>query len=163
LDSNIEKALHLIPSPTALVGARKNDVHDLATVSWFIQESVNPPQILVNLAPNRFIYEIINETKEFMLTVLPKGSEHIADLCGNTSGKQTDKVKALGLKISQASKISVPKIENTLANIECKVSDIFLSGDHVIIVGEVVAASVASEVGTQKPMVCYNGEYSCIQ
>jgi flavin reductase (DIM6/NTAB) family NADH-FMN oxidoreductase RutF len=163
LDNSIEKALHLIPSPTALVGARKNEVHDLATVSWFIQESINPPQILINIAPNRFIYEIINETKEFMLTVLPKGSEHIADLCGNTSGKQTDKVKALGLKTSQASKISVPKIENTLANIECKVSDIFLSGDHVIIVGEVVAASVASEIDVQKPIVCYNGEYSYIQ
>ena len=155
----IEKALHKIASPTALIGSRKNDTHDLATVSWFVQESVYPPQIVVNVAKNRFIYSILDETKEFMISILPEGTEKWADLCGHTSGRDIDKVQALDIKTKIAEVINVPKIDGAVANIECRVADMFESGDHILVIGTVVAAEFDD---SKRPIVSFDGEYNKI-
>lgn len=160
LDNNIKSALKMIPSPTALVGAKRDEIHDVATVSWFIQESVNPPQITLNIAKDRYIYGLIDDTRELMLSVLPDGSEQIADVCGNTSGKYTDKVKELGLHTSEASQIHVPRINEAISNIECRVVNMVDAGDHTMIIGEVLAANY---VQGKAPLVCYQGEYAHLQ
>lgn len=72
---------------------------------------------MISVAPQRYIHEIIEETREFMVTLLATGEEQTALLCGTESGRRTDKVKELRLPTESAQVIGVPRIRDALANL----------------------------------------------
>lgn len=151
-EASISEGLGQIVCPCAVVGAKKGDIHDLTTVAWVTQESVNPPQVTVALHPQRYVLELIRATGEFVLSLLAQDQEEIASFCGSHSGRNTDKIKALGIELEPAKAISTPRLKSALANLECKVTGEYTSGDHVIVVGQVLAANIDP---TRKPLLYY--------
>jgi flavin reductase ActVB len=53
--------------------------------------------------------------------------------------------------------LKVPLIEGSLAEIECLTSQVFVSGDHAIIVGVVEAARTRSG----EPLLYFGGKFGC--
>ncbi|MBC7324632.1 MAG: flavin reductase [Moorella sp. (in: Bacteria)] len=151
-NAEITRALGKIACPCGLVGVKKGDKHDVTTVAWFTQESSNPPQVMVALHPQRYVLELLDAAGEFVLAVLADDQEDIATFCGSHSGRDIDKIKELGLATEPATVITTPLVKDALANLECKLSNRFQSGDHIIITGQVVAARVN---GDKKPLLYY--------
>ncbi|QGP91453.1 4-hydroxyphenylacetate 3-monooxygenase reductase component [Neomoorella glycerini] len=152
--SNVEitRALGKIACPCGLVGVKKGEKHDLTTVAWFTQQSSNPPQVMVSLHPHRYVLELLDAAGEFVLSILADDQEDIAAFCGTHSGRDVDKIKELGLATEPAAMVTTPRVKDALANLECRVSGRYQKGDHVIIVGQVVAANVSND---KKPLLYY--------
>ncbi|MDN5345178.1 MAG: hypothetical protein PWQ18_1292 [Clostridia bacterium] len=151
-NAEISRALGKIACPCGLVGVKQGERHDLTTVAWFTQESSNPPQVMVALHPHRYVLELLDAAGEFVLSILADDQEHIATYCGSHSGRDMDKIKELDLATVPSTAISTPGVRDALANLECKVSNRYQSGDHIIITGQVVAAKVNSD---KKPLLYY--------
>lgn len=66
-----------------------------------------------------------------------------------------DKIKELGLPTEPAEVIAVPRIKGALANLECKLVDSLVSGDHTIFVGKVVAGAY---LDGRRPLVWSGGK-----
>ncbi len=151
----ISQALHRLPMPVALIGAVDGDVHDITTVAWLNQESSDPPHVMISVAPQRYIHNLIVKSKEFMVTIMGEGDAEGALFCGTRSGRDVDKVKELGLSTEPGEVISVPRIKGALANLECRLVESLVSGDHTMFIGEVVAADYCSD---RRPLVLYRGQ-----
>ncbi|MGB9663093.1 MAG: flavin reductase family protein [Moorellaceae bacterium] len=152
-EASISEGLGQIVCPCAVVGAKKGDAHDLTTVAWFTQQSLDPPQVTISLHPQRYVLELIRATGEFVLSLLAQDQEEIASFCGSHSGRNTDKIKALGLELEPAKAVKTPRLKNALANLECQLTGEYASGDHVIVVGKVLAANVDP---TRKPLLYHH-------
>jgi len=151
-EASISEGLGKIVCPCAVIGSKKGEIHDITTVAWVTQESSSPPQVTVALHPKRYVLELIRETGEFVLSLLAEDQEKIASFCGSHSGRDTDKIKALGLELEPSKAIHTPRLKDCLANLECKVTGEYESGDHVIVVGQVLAANIDP---SRKPLLYY--------
>ncbi|MDW7675999.1 MAG: flavin reductase family protein [Bacillota bacterium] len=137
---DLQKGADKILCPVALVGAQLADKHNVATIAWLTQQSYDPVQLMIGIGPDKYTYEIIKETKEFVVSLLDVNQSEAAGICGGRTGKDFDKIKAANLTTLAAKEVKVPLIEGCLANLECKVVDTWQSGDHLVVVGQVVAA-----------------------
>jgi flavin reductase (DIM6/NTAB) family NADH-FMN oxidoreductase RutF len=67
--------------------------------------------------------------------------------CGTHSGRDGDKIGPSGLKLLPATKIGTPLIEGAVYNLECTLHGELETGDHILFVGEVVAAHLDESAG----------------
>jgi flavin reductase (DIM6/NTAB) family NADH-FMN oxidoreductase RutF len=148
--------LRSIVWPICLVGAKHKDFHNVMTVAWINQVSVNPLLIVISIAPNRFTHDMISKTGEFVVSILNSEQKDISSFCGFRSGRDTDKIAQLNLKTTPSSIVKVPRLIDCLANLECKVTAQHSAGDHTLFIGEVVAADITEE--NLQPLVMYQGK-----
>lgn len=113
---------------------------NIMTAAWAMPVSSNPPLACVAISPRRYTYELIRESKEFTINVADVGMIREAHYCGTVSGRNVDKVSRLGLGLIPPSKINTPLLENALASLECSLYGEHEAGDHVLVLGRVLAA-----------------------
>jgi flavin reductase (DIM6/NTAB) family NADH-FMN oxidoreductase RutF len=66
-------------------------------------------------------------------------------VCGTTSGRDVDKFAITRFTPLPAQKVKPPLIAECVAHLECKVVDVFVTGDHELFVGQVLAASITPD------------------
>ncbi len=108
-------------------------------VSWATRTSIKPMMMLVSIAFNRYSHECIEHCKEFVVNYPNEEQAKGAWLCGVESGREQDKIAKAGLKLVDSDVVKVPTIEDVTAAFECKLSGQFITGDHTVFFGEVVA------------------------
>ncbi|HAA89932.1 MAG: Flavin reductase domain protein FMN-binding protein [Thermoanaerobacterales bacterium 50_218] len=140
-----KEAIKRMPWPVTLIGAAHEGRYNVMTASWVSQVSFNPLMVMVSIAPERYTYELIQKSGEFVVSILAKEQVQVANFCGSRSGKETDKIEELKLKTQPGKVVKVPLLQDCIANLECKVVATQEAGDHVIFIGEVVAGSVVRE------------------
>jgi len=138
----VKEALRLLPWPVTLIGTYANGRHNLMTASWVSQVSFRPPLVMASVAPERYTYELIRASGEFVVSILAAEQVRLAQFCGSRSGRHVDKVKELGLKTVPAQKVKVPLLADCVANLACRLVGTHPAGDHVLFVGEVVEGTV---------------------
>ncbi|MEM4933164.1 MAG: flavin reductase family protein [Desulfurococcaceae archaeon] len=109
------------------------------------------PLVAVSVAPSGYTYKLIKEYKAFAVHVVSK--RHGETSYGgfdSKSGRNMDKFKAINREPLKAKAVLAPIIPNAPVILECKVIAEYSAGDHVIFIGEVVAAYTGS---TANPMV----------
>ena len=109
---------------------------------WFMKCSSDPPMLAVGLSKKRYTYKLIEESKEFVIAVPNKGLEKEILLFGTTHGDEVDKFKETGIEIEKSKFIKSPLIKNATINFECKLEKEVDAGDHVILIGRVLASYV---------------------
>jgi flavin reductase (DIM6/NTAB) family NADH-FMN oxidoreductase RutF len=152
-ESTAAAAIHRLVWPICLIGAKHRGKHNVMTIAWVTQVSVDPLLVVASISPTRYTHDMIVHSGEFMLSILTSEQKDISSFCGFRSGRDIDKIAHLRLKTVPASVIGVPRLADCLANLECKVVDRHLVGDHTLFVGEVVAADVA-EQNLQPLLMC---------
>ena len=150
---NVQEALDKVAGPVGILGAVKDGNHRVITVSWFTQVSRNPAMIMVSVSPNSSIHPIISETKEFVLSILPKELEEVARICGHTRDNVDDKLETSRLSTKDSSEVNPPSINEAMLNLECKTVEQHLAGDHSIIVAKVLNVD---KIDDKKPLIFYN-------
>jgi flavin reductase ActVB len=105
------------------------------TVSTFVTLSFDPPLVMFAIQHDANSYPTIVACRHFGVSVLAANQ---ADVASRFAVKGQDKLA--GIRLETGQKLPVPLIAGSLAQIECSTSQIFVSGDHAIVVGLVEAA-----------------------
>lgn len=80
------------------------------------------PLCTVFVRESRFTKELLDKNPEFTLNIPMDGDcREILKLCGTKSGRNMDKIEALGLTLEESEAVSVPGIRELPLTLECKV------------------------------------------
>lgn len=133
----------LYPVPAVMVSvADRAGNSNIITVAWTGTVCSDPAMLYISVRPERYSYQMIKETGEFVVNLTTKKLVKAADYCGVRSGRDVDKWQEMHLTRSKAQKVSVPIIEESPVNLECRVTEIKELGTHHMFLAEVVAMNV---------------------
>jgi flavin reductase (DIM6/NTAB) family NADH-FMN oxidoreductase RutF len=133
----------LFPRPVLLVTTRDvADKDNIITVSWAGMACTHPPMLTVSLRKSRHSHAVILATKEFVVNIPTSKQREAVELCGTSSGKDTDKFSLSGLSKVPASVVAAPLIAECPINLECKVRHVLPLGSHDLFVAEIVKTHV---------------------
>jgi flavin reductase (DIM6/NTAB) family NADH-FMN oxidoreductase RutF len=140
----LNQSLYMLhPYNAAMVSTKTKDgQNNVLTIAWIIPTSVKPPLIALSIRKERFSYKTIQETGEFVVNIPTFDMAEKVMRAGRISGKDIDKFAELELTPRKAKMVSAPLIEECIAHLECKVWKTVETGDHDIIIGEIMAAHV---------------------
>jgi len=133
----------LYPVPAVMVSAaNRTGSSNIITVAWTGTVCSDPAMLYISVRPERYSYQMIKETGEFVVNLTTKKLVKAADYCGVRSGRDVDKWQEMHLTRGKAQKVSVPIIEESPVNLECRVTEIKELGTHHMFLAEVVAVNV---------------------
>jgi flavin reductase (DIM6/NTAB) family NADH-FMN oxidoreductase RutF len=127
------------PKQAVIVTGSAGGRDDAMTAAWHTSISLRPPIYGVAVTSKRFTYQLIRQSQEFGVNFISLDKAALAASIGGTSGQQIDKFEKLGIKKEKPSKTAAPILQDAYAAYECKLLDSEAYGDHIWIVGEIVA------------------------
>lgn len=138
----LSRAFTLIePGPVVLVTTRDGNKNNLMTVSWTMVLDFTPKFAIATGAWN-YSFAALRKTRECVIAVPTVDLLDRVVAIGTCSGADTDKFAKFKLTAVRGKVVEAPLIRECLANIECKVVDMVLK--HNIVVLEAVAAHIDS-------------------
>lgn len=141
----------LYPLPAVMVSlADEEGRPNIITLAWAGTVCTNPPMLSVSIRPERYSYDIIRRTGEFVVNLTTKSLAFATDYCGVKSGKDVDKFKEMGLRALESEKIKAPAIAESPVNIECRLREVLELGSHHMFIADVVNVRVAAELMDNK-------------
>lgn len=133
----------LNPLPAVMVSCRGNDGKlNIITVAWCGNLCTNPPILYISVRPERYSYNMIKESGDFVVNLVNKELTYACDFCGVRSGKDHDKFKELNLTPIDSKYVKSPSILESPVNIECKVKEIIPLGSHHMIMADILGVTV---------------------
>ena len=133
----------LYPIPAVMVSCqREGEKPNIITVAWTGNVCSTPAMLSISVRKERYSYDIIKETGQFVVNLTNKKLTKACDWCGVRSGKDYDKFKEMGLTPQKSIMIDAPGIAESPVNIECKVHSIVELGSHDLFIAEVVCVTV---------------------
>lgn len=140
----------LYPMPAILVscageadGRRREN---LITLAWAGIACGEPPMVSIAVRPTRFSHALIASSGEFVVNVPSAAMCRAVDLCGNVSGRDTDKFALAGLTPAPAKAVKAPIVAEAPVSLECRVRHTYHAGSHDLFVGEIVAVQADEAV-----------------
>ena len=127
------------PIPAVLVTSGTMENSNIMTVAWTGILNTNPAIVYISVRPERYSYNLIKETKEFVINLTNEKLVYATDWCGVRSGAKYDKFKEMHLTKEKTKHLNCPSIKESPVSIECKVIDIKEYGSHHTFVAEVVS------------------------
>ena len=118
-----ENVFNAIGKEWMLVGAEDKERLNIMTASWGgLGWLWNKPVAFVFIRPERHTFGLIEQNKAFTLSFLGKDKQarEVYNLCGTTSGKDTDKVKACSLTTTKTQDKGTTLIEQARLTLVCK-------------------------------------------
>ena len=133
----------LNPVPAVMVSvADQNHRPNIITVAWAGTICSDPAMVSISVRKERYSYEIIKETSEFVINLTTNDLTFATDYCGVKSGRDVDKFKEMNLTPCESKTIAAPGIAESPVSIESKVKQIIELGSHDMFLAEVTAVSV---------------------
>lgn len=136
------------PKMAVIVTASAQGRDDAMTAAWHSSISLKPPLYGIAISPKRFTYQLITESREFGINFISSEKASFAASIGGTSGQQMDKFEIFNIKKEKPLKTGTPILEDAYAAYECQLMDSQPYGDHIWIVGEIVAVHFLEEAFT---------------
>ncbi len=159
----------LYPLPAVMVStADENGRSNILTVAWTGTVCTNPAMVYISVRPERYSYDILKRTGEFVINLTTEKLAYATDYCGVKSGRDVDKFKEMHLTPAASTYIKAPMIEESPVNIECRVTELKLLGSHDMFLAEVAAIHVDEQymdssgrfcLAEAAPIVYSHGEY----
>ena len=129
------------PIPAAMVSCGTMEEANIITVAWTGVINTNPAMVYISVRPERYSYDIIKKSKEFVINLTNEELAYATDWCGVKSGKDIDKFEKMQLTKERATIVKCPMIEEAPVSIECKVKEIKKLGSHDMFLAEVLAVN----------------------
>ena len=130
---------HHYPRIAAVITAQADGRKGIMAAAWHSPISHTPPLFGISLSPKRYTYKLIEKSKEFAINFLPFDKAELVVSVGSVSGAEVDKFKKFDIETEKALKTSAPILKDAYAAYECRLIDSREYGDHIWIVGEIVA------------------------
>ncbi|MDQ3635103.1 MAG: flavin reductase family protein [Acidobacteriota bacterium] len=123
------------------------------TVSAFSSVSLEPPLVSVCIDNDAGSHYAFRESERFVVNILSdKQSEHSNQFASRVPDKFINIHHHKGLE-------DIPVLKDALVNLECRLVNDFVVGDHTIFIGEIER----THINDGKPLVYYQGNYKKIE
>ena len=133
----------LYPVPAVMVSCgREGETPNIITVAWAGTICSDPAMLSISVRPERYSYDIIRETGEFVVNLTSRELTRATDWCGVKSGRDVDKFKELHLTPLAMQHVSAVGISESPVNIECRVRKSEELGSHTMFIADVVGVTV---------------------
>ena len=147
----------LYPLPAVMVSCAEEGKGDnIITVAWTGTICTNPPMAYISVRPERYSYDMIKNSGEFVINLTTKDLVKAVDYCGVRSGSDVDKFKEMNLTKEEATHVKAPLIKECPVNIECKVTEIKELGSHHMFIANVVGVNIEKDYLDEKGKFCLN-------
>ena len=101
----------LYPVPAVMVSCkREGETANIITVAWAGTVNSTPAMVSISVRPERYSYEIIKDTKEFVINLTTERLVFAADFCGVKSGRDVNKWKEMKLTPCESRIVKAPGI-----------------------------------------------------
>ena len=141
----------LYPLPVVMVSVRDRKGKDnIITVAWAGTVCSDPPMVSISVRKERYSYEIIRETGEFVINLVNRELVRAADYCGVKSGRDTDKFKEMGLTAQPSRYVGAPGIGESPVNLECRVTNRLELGSHDMFLARVEGVAIDGKYMDEK-------------
>jgi len=115
------------------------------TLGWTMIASHDPPMMAIAVAKTHYSVEAIEHSRCFTIAYPSSEMSEAALFFGSNSGREVDKFEESKCEIAPAAEIDSVLLGDAVANFECELESHMIAGDHVIYVGNIVAAHVNTE------------------
>lgn len=133
----------LYPVPAVMVSCQKEgEKPNIITVAWAGTICSDPAMLSISVRKERYSYDIIKETGEFVVNLTTKSLCRATDYCGVRSGRDVDKFQEMHLTPQPSEKIKAPGILESPVNLECRVKEVKPLGTHDMFLAEIVAVHI---------------------
>ncbi len=130
------------PLPAVMVSCGDFDNANIITVAWTGTICTNPAMTYISIRPERYSYDIIKNTGEFVINLTTKKLARSTDFADVRSGKDVNKFEVLKLTKEKANEVNAPLIKESPINVECKVTEIKELGSHHMFIAKVLCVDV---------------------
>ena len=141
----LKGSVQLSPVPAVLVSC---------AVAWTGIVCTHPPMTYISLRPERFSYDIIKKTGEFVINLPPSTLVKELDLCGMKSGRDLDKVAACNFTLMHGKTVSAPLLKEAPLSLECKVKQVIPLGTHDMFLAEIVSVAADEALFNTEDRLC---------
>lgn len=132
----------IAPLPPVLVTCGTMEKPNVLTIAWTGILSTVPPKTYISVRSERYSYDLIKRSGEFVINLTTVQLVKAADFCGVRSGRDIDKFAVMGLIPEKASKVACPMIKQSPVSLECRVTDIVPMGSHDMFIADIIAVNV---------------------
>ena len=133
----------LNPVPAVMVSCGElHGTRNIITVAWAGTVCSDPPMVSISVRPERYSYDIIRKSGEFVINLPTSAMAKTVDLCGMKTGAKVNKPRLCGLTLIPSETVSAPTIEECPVSLECHVTETKLLGSHMMFLAEITAVSV---------------------
>lgn len=141
----IEKVVYITqPSPVILVSTTgKNKVDNVAPFAMFMNCSTNPTHMIaIAISPKTDTYKNIKETKEFIIGIPQENMLEKLYKAGGKFDKDISEFEKVKLTKYNSKQLECKRIQECVANIDCIYEKEIETGNHIIIIGKVIACDI---------------------
>jgi len=135
----------LTGGPVLLVTSSHRGRHNVLPVAYAMPLSIVPPLVGIAVHRSRYSYDIIHKTEEFALNIPSRRLLHHVQYLGSVTGADIDKLELTKLPSFRARRLDTVLLSGCVGWIECGLEDEVELGDHVLLVGRVVAVTAEDE------------------
>lgn len=141
----------VVPRPIALVtSCDRNGLLNAAPFSFFNMIGSNPPLVVLGLANRpegspKDSAQNIRQKHEFVVNMVSRSMLDAMNTCAVDFPANMSEVEAAGLETMKSTIVSVPRLANTPAALECREHSTLHIGENRVIIGEVVALYIADQ------------------
>lgn len=126
------------------------------TATAFVSVSLDPPLVMVSLRNDSRMDDLLAEQPLWAVSVLTESQRQIAGRFA-MKGRISDRLLFEDVPYIRGEMTSAPLIGGALATLECRTEQRVLAGDHTLVIGRVLTASLPSADG--EPLAYFKGRY----
>jgi flavin reductase (DIM6/NTAB) family NADH-FMN oxidoreductase RutF len=143
MDERAKKTLlRLVPYGLYAVAAGTVDAPSAMTVNWLTQTAFEPPMLAVAMEVDSRTLGVVRERGLFTVSLFDAGQRELAGQLGRRSAKAPDKLAGIAFVATYAGSVALAE---SLGHLECRVTGELPSGDHVLVLAEVLEAVALRE------------------
>ena len=126
------------------------------TATAFLSVSLDPPLVLVSLRNGSRMDDLLDEQPLWAVSVLSESQRHIAGRFA-MKGRISDRLLFEDIPYVRGEVAGAPLVGGALATLECRTEERVTAGDHTLVIGRVLTASLPSAEGG--PLAYFRGKY----
>ncbi len=136
----------ITPGCVSLITVGNGDQDNLFSVAWTTALRKTPPMVGILCGKRHYSYQFINETGEFGLNIPDATIAKSVIQAGKVSGHEVaDKFVHVDLTKSESQQIKAPLVQEAIARMECRVSQVNDMGGSVFFIAQILRAEVRDD------------------
>ena len=147
----------LYPLPAIMLScAEEGGKPNIITLAWAGTVCSEPPMVSVSIRKERFSHDIVKNSGEFVINLVPAALCRAMDFCGVKSGRDVDKFAACGLTPVAVPGFIAPAVQECPIYLACRVTAVQELGSHDLFLGRIEHMGVKQELMDEAGRIHYS-------
>lgn len=134
--------LRKVPLVVSVVTVGRGGVENGLTVSWASPVSFDPPQFMIAVDRHHYSVDFLTSTRNFAVNVLRNDQVKLAGHFARQSMSDEDKLSHISTREGST---GAAILADAVAYFDCELAAIHETGDHLLVIGNVVDAGILHE------------------